>query len=77
MDEKTWLYYSRNAEQLHRHNPIDLTKIYAQDYDEWAAEALQLSIDTVYDGFVEGEEPSLEYLERARNTIETRMMYGG
>ena len=59
MDEKTWLYYSRNAEQLHRHNPIDLTKIYAQDYDEWAAEALQLSIDTVYDGFVEGEEPSM------------------
>ena len=77
MSEKSWLKYSRDAEQIHRRSPIDLTQIKPQQYDDWAAEALEIAISTVYDGFTPGEDPSPAYLKRARETIENRMMYGG
>ena len=43
----------------------------------WAQESLKLSIETVYHGFVEGEEPSIAYKTAALDQLLYRIMYGG
>lgn len=42
----------------------------------WAAEDVAIAKAYVYDGFVDGEDPSSEYKKRALSKLEERMALG-
>ena len=50
MSEESWVWYTEEANKIAQEFPIDSTKVHSGDFDEWAAEGLQMAKDYVYNG---------------------------
>lgn len=112
MSEEGWAWYTTETEKIAQQFPVDSEKVHSGDFNEWAAEGLQIAQDYVYNGklslffvdlcyylkvmsplersclmsnfggcfdtgFVENEDPSEEYRQRAEPVLKEHMMYAG
>lgn len=71
-----WDTLTTNAEDIYTAYPTDESQVHAGDFNEWAAEGLQMAKDYVYKDFNFNGEQTQEYLDRATPALKARMMYG-
>jgi len=77
MDSEEWQWYSAQASRIIEENQIEKSAIKSEQFADWAQEDYAIAKDDVYDGFVEGEEPSEAYKQKAVAKLEERMSLGG
>ena len=67
------------AAQLEKQYPMEKYRIDASNLkpEDWSREGWQLSKDDVYEGVTQGQAPSPEYTERARNDMNREAALGG
>ena len=50
MSEEGWAWYTTETDKIAQSFPVDSEKVYSGDFNEWAAEGLQIAQDYVYNG---------------------------
>jgi hypothetical protein len=75
MNSDDWDTFTKNATDFAKDYPIDESKILLGEYTKWAAESLEISKSTVYNGFTKDGDQTDEYLKRAAPALKERIVY--
>jgi len=77
LNNTDWNWYTTTEELWASQYPIDHSKLYPAQFQQWADESLQIAETQVYPGVVANEPLSQAYLNQAEDTSKTQVMYAG
>lgn len=77
LHDSDWTWYTLEAEDLATNYPYDSDLLYPEQYQQWADEGLEISIEDVYPGIVEDQMPTEAYQLNALDAIRPRIIIGG
>lgn len=76
LSEAQWEWYETTSADIASNYPVDMNKLYDNNWAEWAREGYELAATVVYPGFEYYQPLTDEYIETMNTTLRSQMMYG-